>query len=215
MPGLSHSRSDKVICCSFPTLEAIKFVHWVNRFERPLPSNSFQVHHYLLSFSTARVSLHHRHGSVSADVSAVSWSASAGVASTALIFSTSVSPPFSPAVADSKLGDGALAMLSAPWAFAQLAVPTSGPFLAREATGFHLHCACTGADCSRSQGLVLQRATGRSLSPEVQPCCWAGSNVQGVLSEPTSQSIGQESSDVLLAALCWGHWTMKLMLCEI
>lgn len=114
MPGLSHSRSDKVVCCSFPTLEAIKFVHWVNRFERPLPSNSFQVHHYLLSFSTARVSLHHRHGSVPADISAVSWSASAGVASTALIFSTSVSPPFSPAVADSKLGDGALAMLLLP-----------------------------------------------------------------------------------------------------
>lgn len=79
MPGLSHSRSDKVICCSFPTVEAIKFVHWVNRFERPLPLNSFKGRHYLLYFSTASKSLHHRQGSLAADTSA-------GVASTALLF---------------------------------------------------------------------------------------------------------------------------------
>lgn len=208
MPGLSHNRSDKVICCSFPTLEAIKFVHWVNKFERPLPLNSFKGHHYLLYLSTASESLHCRQGSVPADISAVSWSAS----STAL-FCVLYHLLFSPAVADLQLSGGALAMLSAPWASVQLAVPTSGSFLAREATGFHLHCACTGADCSRSQGLVLQCATGRSWSVEVQPCCWAGSNVQGVISEPPASPLVRNHR--VLCQQLWRHWTTKMMLCEM
>lgn len=214
MPALSHSRSDKVICCCFPAWESIKFVHWVNRLKRRLPSNSFEGHQHVLYFSTVSVSASQTGLSPNRHLCCV-MECLCSSSFHRSYFLYSVSPPFSLTVADLKLSDGALAMLSAPWASAQVAVPTLGSFLAREATGFHLHCACTGADCSRSQGLVLQRGTGRSLSLEVQPCCWAGSNVQGVISEPTSQSIGEESRGALPAALCWRHWTTKLMLCEI
>lgn len=126
MHGLSYSRSDKVICCSFLTRDAIKFVHCVNRVERPLPSNYFKYHHYLLCFSALlwSVSLciiemaqsQQRHFFPSA---AVSSNASAGISLTALIFSTSVLPPFSPAVADSKPSDHALIMLSVHWVSVQ------------------------------------------------------------------------------------------------
>lgn len=101
MHGLSYSRSDTVICCSFLTLDAIKFVHCVNRLEWPLTSNYFEYHHYLLFlFSTVKhISLHHRNGSVLAETfllpsAAVSSNASAGISLTALIFSTAVLPPF-------------------------------------------------------------------------------------------------------------------------
>lgn len=95
MRGLSYSRSDKLICCFFLTLDAIKFVHCVNRLERPLPSNYFKYHHYLLRFSsllwsaslciTGMAQAEQRRVFPSA---AVSSSASAGISMTALIFST-------------------------------------------------------------------------------------------------------------------------------
>lgn len=213
MPGLSHSRSDKVICCSFPNLEAIKVVHWVKRFERPLPSNSFKGHHYLLYFP-ASLSLYNRQGSVPADISAVSWSASAGVASTALIFCILCHLIFP--------------QLWQVWSSVMVLWPC---FLLPEPLPNWLYQLRAHSWQEKPQAVMCIVLALVLTAPEVRAgfaAChrkifisWGAAMLlswqQCAGCDPwaTRQSIGQESSGALPAALHWRHWTVKLILCEI
>lgn len=194
MPGLSHSRSDKVICSSFLTWESMKFVQWVNRFKRCLPSNSFEGHHYTLYFSTPGVS-----ASQTGLTSAVS---SAGVPSTALIFCILYHLLF-PSCGRFEAQWWCFGHSSCSLSLSPTGCTNFGLILGKKSyrilSALFLHC-------SRNQGLVLQCPTEGSLSLEVQ---------QSVITEPTNHSTGQESLCALPAALCCRHWTTKLMLCEI
>lgn len=221
MHGLSYSRSDKVICCSFLTVDAIKFVHCVNRLERPLPSDYFGYHRSSLCFSAVKcTSLHDGNGSVSAE--------------TFLPFCCCVIKCLYRNILDCSYFQcfcyllfpqlwqilGQAIMLWSYFLFTEsllnLPVTSFRLILGKESHGLSSEL-CLRWYFFKSHGakrLVLQRAEWRPPSVELHSCCQACSPVEGVINESTCEPIVHEPSEAVPAASWWMRWTTNPMLYE-
>lgn len=207
MHGLSYSRSDKVICCSFLTLDAMKFVHCVNRLERPFPLGYFEYHHSPLCFSAAKcISLHHGNGSVSAETFLPFCCCVIKCLHTNILdcsyfqcFSYLLFPQLWQTL-------GQAIMLWSCFLFTEslldLSVTSFRLILGKESHGLSSE-SCLHWYFFKSHGekrLVLQRAAWRHASVEVHSCCQACSSVQGGIGESTCEPIVHEPSEAVPAA---------------